>query len=457
MRKLLKGGTVISAEGSRLCDVLIDGERIIKVSENIEDANAKVIDVSGKLLFPGFIDAHTHFELHVSSTVTADDFYTGTKAAISGGTTTIIDYATQYEGETLHEAIENWHKKSDGISSCDYAFHLAISDWKDEIEDELESIVKEGVSTFKLYMTYEGMYLDDRNLYEIIKKLHSLGAFAGVHCENKFLIEGLVKEFKKAKKLEAKYHPKSRPDTVEAEAIDRLMKICELADSEIMVVHLTSKKGFDEIMKARAKGVRVFAETCPQYLILDDSVYEKENFESAKYVISPPIRKKEDSKVLWRALKNGDIQTIATDHCSFNFEQKKAGMGDFTKIPNGMPGVEARAYLLMDEAVKEHDFTYSDMCRLLSTNAAKLYGMYPKKGVIAEGSDADIVVWDKDETWTMTLENQVSNTDYCPFENRKIVGRAKQVYLRGELVASDGKVLKENTGKYIRRGLPCHI
>lgn len=456
MKTLLKGGQVVSESCIKSADVLIKDGQIVKVEANIKDQADRVVDVKNKLLFPGFIDAHTHFNLYVADTVTADDYETGTKAAISGGTTTIIDYATQYKGESLHEAVENWHKKADGKASCDYAFHLAISDLNDAVKNEISEIVAEGISSFKLYMTYDGMYLNDREIYEISKQFAELSVFAGVHCENKHLIEALVKEQKANGHFDTAAHPLSRPDTVEAEAIGRLMKISKLAGSRVMVVHLTSQKGLDEVLKGRAMGVSVLTETCPQYLLLDDSVYSLPDFEGARYVISPPIRKKADSIALWQALKSGDIDTIATDHCSFNLSQKRAGIDDFTKIPNGMPGVESRAALLIDKAVNEHDMSYSDMCRLLSTRAAKIYGLYPKKGVIAAGADADIVVWDPNKKWTMSIENQVSAADYCPFEGMSINGMAEKVFLHGEIVAENGHVVSEYKGRYLRRGLPCH-
>lgn len=453
MRTLLKGGSVVSENDVKSMDVLIEGESIINVDKNIEDTQAKVIDVSGKLLFPGFIDAHTHFDLHVAGTATADGFASGTKAALGGGTTVIIDFATQYKGESLHQAIENWHKKAEH-ASCDYGFHLAISDWNENVRDEICDIIKEGVTSFKLYMTYDEMYLDDGKIYEVLTALGREKVFAGVHCENTYLIKELTRKEKEKGNFSPCAHPLSRPGVVEAEAINRLLYIAGLADARVMIVHLSSKEGLAEVIRAKRKGCDFLVETCPQYLLMDDALYSLPDFEGAKYVLSPPLRKEEDKKKLWAALKEGYIDTIATDHCSFTMEQKRAGKDDFSKIPNGMPGVESRAALLMNPAVEENALSYSDMCRLLSTRAAKIYGLYPKKGIIAKGADADIVVWDPEYEWTMSIKNQLSRCDYSPFEGRKIKGIADKVFLRGVLCASKGEVLAEGGGRYLKRALP---
>lgn len=451
MKRLLKGGTVVSGNGCRTQDVLIEDEKIVKVAEGITDNEAELMDVTGKLIFPGFIDAHTHFNLEVSKTVTADDFETGTKAALSGGTTMIIDFATQYRHETLAEALENWHKKADGKCFCDYGFHLAISGWNEGVSEELEQIVADGVSSFKMYMTYKDMILEDKELYQVLKRLKEVGGIAGVHCENSGLIEALVQEEKAQGHLDTSAHPRTRPELVEAEAVGRLLKIAKQADAPVIIVHLSSGAGYQEVKYARERGQEVYLETCPQYLLLDDSVYRLPDFEGSKYVISPPIRKTEDQTRLWNALKKNHIQTIATDHCSFTTAQKSAGKDDFTMIPCGMPGVELRPVLIYTYGVLNHHLTVEQMCRLLSENPAKLYGAYPQKGVIAEGSDADIVVWDPDASWVMTKENQVANTDYCPFEGWEAKGKASKVFLRGRLVAENGRVADEKKGTYVKR------
>ncbi len=451
MKTLLKGGTVVSGSGLILADVLMNEGKIQAVEPEIQDGEAEVIDVTGKLLFPGFIDAHTHFDLHVAGTVTADNFETGTKAALSGGTTMIIDFATQYQGETLEKALENWHKKADGNASCDYGFHLAISDWNPAISKELEEIVENGVTSFKLYMTYDEMYLSDKKIYQVLKRLKEVGGIAGVHCENMGIIEALKEEEKAKGNLSVIAHKKTRPAPVEAEAIGRLLKIAGLADSPVIIVHLSSGEGYQEVKYARERGQEIYLETCPQYLLLNESVYDLPGFEGSKYVISPTLKKEKDSIRLWNALLKNHIQTIATDHCSFTTSQKAAGKDDFTKIPNGMPGVESRPVLMYSFGVLEHNLKLEQMCRLLSENPAKLYGVYPQKGAIAPGSDGDIVVWNPDARWTISVENQVANVDYCPFEGTDVKGKAELVFLKGLLAAKDGQVVLEKTGSYVKR------
>lgn len=451
MKTLLKGGTVVSGSGVTVADVLMENGKIKAVEAGIRDREAEVIDVSGKLLFPGFIDAHTHFDLHVAGTVTADNFETGTRAALAGGTTMIIDFATQYQGESLGKALENWHKKADGNASCDYGFHLAISDWNPSVSGELKKIVDGGVTSFKLYMTYDEMYLNDKKIYQVLKRLKEVGGIAGVHCENMGIIEALVEEEKAKGNLGVNAHKKTRPAAVEAEAISRLLKIADLADAPVIVVHLSSGAGYQEVKYARERGQEVYVETCPQYLLLDESVYDLPGFEGSKYVISPTIKKETDSNRLWHALRKGNIQTVSTDHCSFTTGQKAAGKEDFTKIPNGMPGVEARPALMYSFGAADHDLKLEQICKLLSENPAKLYGVYPQKGAIAPGSDGDIVVWNPDIRWTMSVENQVANVDYCPFEGTEVRGKAELVFLKGRLAAEHGRVVLEKTGSYVPR------
>lgn len=453
MKYLLKNGTLVSGEGTEQKDILIEGEKIVKIAPHIEDGDAEEINVEGKLLFPGFIDGHTHFDLEVAGTVTADDFETGTKAAISGGTTLVIDFASQDKGgHTLKEGLEKWHKKADGKCSCDYSFHMSIVEWNEETEKEIQDMIEEGITSFKLYMTYPAMMVEDRDLYKILKKLNECGCFAGVHCENAGVIDALIEEAKKEGRLGPENHPLVRPDTMEAEAVHRLLVIAKEAGAPVMVVHLTNKKAYEEIVKARENGQTVFAETCPQYLLLDDSAYSKPDFGGAVYVCAPPLRKKEDQDCLWKALANGQIQTVATDQCSFTLEQKAMGKEDFTKIPGGLPGVQTRGALLYTYGVREGKITVEQMCRLLSENPAKLYGVYPKKGALLEGSDGDIVVFDPEKESVISAKTHAYNTDNNPFEGFALHGDIDKVFLRGNLVVEGGKVVKERTGEYVKRG-----
>ena len=448
MKYLLKNGTVVTGEKSEKMDVLIEDEKILQVGENLTAENAEEIDVSGKLLFPGFIDGHTHFDLEVAGTVTADDFETGTRAAILGGTTLVIDYASQDKGgHTLKEGLEKWHRKADNKCSCDYSFHMSIVEWNEKTEQEIQDMIDQGITSFKLYMTYPAMIVNDCDMYKILKKLGECGCFAGVHCENAGVIDALTEDAKKAGRLGPENHPLVRPDTLEAEAVHRLLVIAKEADAPVMVVHLTNKKAFEEVMRARANGQEVYAETCPQYLLLDDSVYSKPDFQGAVYVCAPPIRKKEDQKCLWKALAEEEIQTVATDQCSFTL-----GKEDFTKIPGGLPGVQTRGTLLYTYGVKEGRITQEQMCRVLSENPAKLYGVYPQKGVIAAGSDADIVVLDPEKESVISASTHAYNTDNNPFEGYKLRCGIDKVFLRGNLAVEDGRLVQEKLGKYIARG-----
>ncbi|MCC2255888.1 dihydropyrimidinase [Ruminococcus sp. CLA-AA-H200] len=453
MKRLFKGGTIVSGDGMRQLDILVKGEKILAVGEDLSFQDAEIVDVRGKLLFPGFIDGHTHMALEVSNTVTADGFETGTKAEIAGGTTCIVDYATQYEGESLRQALDNWHKKADGVSSCDYAFHLALTDWNEEISRELEEIVKKETCSFKLYMTYDTM-VDDETMYEILSRLKELGGIAGVHCENNGIIQARLKELLRTKgeRTDVSDYPWTRPKEAEAEAVSRLLKIAKCVDTPVIVVHLSTAAGYREILKARESGQTVYVETCPQYLLMDESKYSLPSEEARHYMIAPPLRKKKNQDILWEALHEGRIQTIATDHCSFTAKQKDAGAEDFAKTPCGMPGAEERPALIWQFGVNEGRITAEQMCAYLAENPAKLYHLYPWKGALIPGSDADIVVWNPEIEWTMSADEQQSACDYCPMEGTKIRGRAEQVYLRGTLAAMNGRVLAENTGVYVRHG-----
>lgn len=451
MKRLFRGGIVISGSDQKVADVLTEDQVIIKVEEHIEDAEAEIVDVAGKYLFPGFIDGHTHMDLDVSSTVTADGFDTGTKAELAGGTTCIVDFATQNKGESLSYALEHWHQKADGRASCDYAFHLAISDWNQKISDELEKIVAMGIHSFKLYTTYDAMVVDDKTIYEILTRLKELGGIAGIHCENKGIIDARLEQVMKEKgnRRNVSDYPGTRPAFAEAEAVNRVLAIAACVNTPIIIVHLSSKEGLEEVLHARERGQEVYVETCPQYLVMDDSRYALAENEGRKYMIAPPLRKKQDQDVLWNALKDEKIQTIATDHCSFTLEQKNMGKEDFSKTPCGMAGAEERPALIYHFGVGQGKLTLEQMCKYLSENPAKLYQLYPKKGVIAPGSDADLVVWNPDTIWTLSAASQQSASDYCPLEGLTLIGRAEQVYLRGTLVAEGGKVIEPYKGEYL--------
>ncbi|MFR8353546.1 MAG: dihydropyrimidinase [Blautia obeum] len=452
MKYLLKNGTVVTGEKSEQLDILVEGEKIVQVGKNLPSKDAQEIDVSGKLLFPGFIDGHTHFDLEVAGTVTAGDFETGTKAAILGGTTFVIDYASQDKGgHTLKEGLDKWHKKADDKCSCDYSFHMSIVEWNEKTEQEIQDMIDHGITSFKLYMTYPAMIVNDCDMYKILKKLGKCGLFCRCALRECRRDRCADRRSKKRGRLGPENHPLVRPDTMEAEAVHRLLVIAKEADAPVMVVHLTNKKHL-KVMRARANGQEVYAETCPQYLLLDDSVYAKPDFQGAVYVCAPPIRKKEDQDCLWEALSREDIQTVATDQCSFTLAQKALGKDDFTKIPGGLPGVQTRGTLLYTYGVKEGRITQEQMCKLLSENPAKLYGVYPQKGVLAPESDADIVVLDPEKESVISAATHAYNTDNNPFEGFRLRCGIDKVFLRGNLAVDDGQLVKEKLGKYIARG-----
>lgn len=453
MKYLFKNGTVVSGRGTRRADVLVENEKILQVGRNLSDPLARAIDVTGMLLMPGFIDAHTHFDLDVCNTTTADDFDSGTKSAIRGGTTTIVDFACPNKGESLHHGLDLWHRKADGKCWCDYGFHMTIDDWNAEIEKEIDDMYAAGISSFKMYMTYPAMMIGDEAMYKALKKLKEKGGICGVHCENSGVINALIEEKKAAGEMGVSSHPETRPDFLEAEAVSRLLRIAQAVDIPVVIVHLTNAATLAEVTAARRRGQKVYVETCPQYLVLDDSVYYNEDFSrAARYVCAPPLRKPEDCRALWAGLRKGDIQTISTDHCAFTLAQKDAGRGDFTKIPGGLPGVEARGELVYSFGVTTRKISLATMCKVLSENPAKLYGMFPRKGVIAPGADADIVVYDPQADHILRAEDMVSRAGYTPYEGFVTHGSVSQVWLRGKLMVENGHVIGEQEGQYIVRG-----
>ena len=453
MKYLFKNGTVVSGRGTRRADVLVENEKILQVGRNLSDPLARAIDVTGKLLMPGFIDAHTHFDLDVCNTTTADDFDSGTKSAIRGGTTTIVDFACPNKGESLHHGLDLWHRKADGKCWCDYGFHMTIDDWNAEIEKEIDDMYAAGISSFKMYMTYPAMMIGDEAMYKALKKLKEKGGICGVHCENSGVINALIEEKKAAGEMGVSSHPETRPDFLEAEAVSRLLRIAQAVDIPVVIVHLTNAATLAEVPAARRRGQKGYVETCPQYLVLDDSVYYNEDFSrAARYVCAPPLRKPEDCRALWAGLRKGDIQTISTDHCAFTLAQKDAGRGDFTKIPGGLPGVEARGELVYSFGVTTRKISLATMCKVLSENPAKLYGMFPRKGIIAPGADADIVVYDPQADHILRAEDMVSRAGYTPYEGFVTHGSVSQVWLRGKLMVENGHVIGEQEGQYIVRG-----
>lgn len=457
MKTLVKGGFVVNAGASCYKDILIENGKITAIEPGIELAEAEVFPADGYRLFPGFIDAHTHFDLAVGGTITADNFQTGSEAALVGGTTTIIDFATQEKGGTLAAALAEWQSKAAGVCACDYGFHLAITDWSPAVADEIPLLAAAGVSSYKVYLAYDALRLRDGEIYEILKRVKDIRGIVGAHCENGDIVNLLTRDHIRQGKTEPRFHPPSRPDLAEAEAVCRFAHLGQLAAAPVHIVHLSSQAGLESALAARRRGTELYIECCPQYLFLTADMCQLPGFEGAKYICSPPLRSGTSQKALWQALAAGDIDTVSTDHCSFNYAgQKELGRGDFSKIPNGLPGVEQRP-ALMYSGVVDGRWTEQQFVAALAENAARLFGLYPEKGVLAVGSDADIVVWDPCLPGTISAKTQRQNVDYTPYEGFKFQGGPKAVFLRGKLAAQDGKALPAARGKYLsRRHSDCY-
>lgn len=444
---VLRGGRVVTPEGIETRDVYMENGKI-----TAPGAADEVVDVRGMLLFPGFIDSHTHLDMPVSGTVTADDFASGTAAAAAGGTTVVLDFATQERGGTLAQALDLWHSRADGRCAVDYGFHMAVTDWSEASRREMADMVRQGVSSFKAYMAYDNLRLDDGALRGLLAEAGRLGCYVGVHCELGGEVNRRVAAELAAGHTEPKYHPLSRPNEVEAAAVARLMELAGEAAAPCWVVHLSTHEGLAAIEAARAAGRTVLVESCPQYLTLTDEVYARPDFEGAKFVCSPPIRKAEDKNALWRAAASSEIDIISTDHCSFNFKkQKELGLHNFSLIPNGLPGLEQRPALIWTCGVAAGRITAPQMCAMLAANPAKAFGLWGRKGALEPGFDADVVVWDPGWRGEIRAAEQQTNCDYSPWEGFALAGRARTVYLRGEPVAENGRCIRRGGGRFLAR------
>ena len=455
MKKIIKHGTVITAADTYQADILIENEKIKSIGSDLHDDEAEVIDAKGMYVFPGGIDPHTHMEMPFGGTVTKDDFETGTIAAAYGGTTTIIDFCLTDKGKPLNNAIQKWHDKSNNKAVIDYGFHLMISEINEDVLDELPEVIEEeGITSFKVFMAYKNVFqADDETLFRTLITAKDHGALVMVHAENGDVIEYLTNKALSEGKTDPIYHALTRPPEAEGEATGRAAKLAGLADSQLYVVHVTCKEAVDQIAEARSKGFRVYGETCPQYLVLDRSYMEKPDFEGAKYVWSPPLREKSHQEALWNALKSGELQSIGSDQCSFDFNgQKDLGKDDFTKIPNGGPFVEDRFSVLFSEGVKKGRISLTQFVDLVSTQAAKRFGLFPEKGTIAPGSDADLVIFDPNTEREISVKTHHMNVDYSALEGMKVTGEPITVLSRGNYVIKDKHFVgKPGKGKYLKR------
>lgn len=448
MQTIIKNGTIVNADGRIRADVLVDGDTIAAVGSGLSVSGAEVIDATGCYIMPGFIDTHTHFDLNTGSAITADNFDTGSRAAILGGTTCILDFATQERDGSLQEALEEWHRKAEG-SSCNYGFHMAIARWDDGVASEMEAMARQGVTSYKMYMVYDALKVDDGQIYSALKKAKEHGALIGIHCENWEVLQHRIGELKAQGITKPWAHPVSRPAEVEAEAVARYMRIAQLAEAPAYVVHLSTAEGLAEAERARARGQEVYLETCPQYLLLTDDRYK--DADGIKFIMSPPLRKAEDNETLWQALREGSLDAIGTDHCSFTMAQKAMGADDFSKVPNGGAGVQHRGQLMYTYGVCEGRITLEQMVRYLSTGASKLFGM-ERHGEIAQGKAADIVIWDPTYQGRITDTDHAHNCDNSVYAGFAVQGRARDVILNGIHAVENGRLVHSGCGKYIARG-----
>lgn len=450
MSLVIKNGTIVKSENTFIGDIYIEGEKIKEIGPNLNIKDAEVIDAEGKYVIPGGIDAHTHFNLHAGAYTASDDFYTGTVAAAFGGTTTIIDHmGFGPKGCSLKHQLDVYHGYADGKAVIDYGFHGVFQWVNEDILNEIKDMTELGITSLKIYLTYD-FRLNDDEVYRVFKKMKELGALPAVHSENHEIITYLRNYYKKSGLVSPIYHAKSRPSECESEAVSRMINIASLADSPLYIVHLSTEKGLKYIKMAREEGQKVYAETCPQYLVLDETKYLNEG---AKYIMSPPLRKKEDNKALWIGLKDGSISTVATDHCPFFYKtEKEPAESDFTKCPNGAPGVEERIPIIFSEGVMKGRISLNKFVEVTSTNPAKLFGIYPKKGEIAVGSDADITVIDPGKEVTLSKNILHENVDYTPYEGIRLTGYPIITIVRGKVLVKNSQFFGEKGyGKYLKR------
>ena len=454
MRTLIRNGTIVTATDLYRGDVLIEGETISTIGTALDIPADKVIDASNRYVIPGGLDAHTHLDMPFGGTKSADDFESGTIAAAFGGTTSIIDFAIQYRGQTLHHAWETWLKKAEGRAAIDYGFHMIATEVNDQIELEMDALVRQGITSFKLFMAYPGVFmLDDASIFRALLRTGKNGGTICMHAENGGVIDVLVQRALAEGRTAPKYHALTRPSRAEGEATHRAIALAEIADVPVYIVHLSAAEALDMVTEARDRGLPAFAETCPQYLFLSSDNYDEPEFEGAKYVMSPPLRDRSTQNQLWRGLASNDLQVIATDHCPFCMkEQKELGRSDFSKIPNGAPGIETRMSLVYDGGVRTGRISLNRFVELTSTSPARIFGLFPRKGTIAPGSDADIVVFDPGKTVTLSARTHHMKVDYNPYEGRQVTGVPETVLSRGRVIIEDGRFVgRAGAGSFLKR------
>ncbi len=453
MSILIKNGKVVTASEISDADVFIEDDKISAIGTNLNVKADEVIDAKGKLVMPGGIDPHVHLDMPFMGTFSSDDYTSGTSAALFGGTTMLIDFVLQTQGKSLDHALKEWQGRSNGKACCDYSFHMAVTDFNENTKKEIKEMVEtEGITSFKTFMAYKGaLMIDDRQMVGLMNEVKKCGGMVTVHATNGDMIDFLIAKHRSEGKLEPLYHYLSQPEITEAEASGRFADMAHYSGVPAYIVHMTCEGAHNHVRKAAERNQKVFAETCIQYLILDASLYEK-NFDGAKWVMSPPLREKKDQESLWAGINQGSVQVVATDHCPFKWEQKLMGKDDFSKIPNGHPAIEHRMELLFSEGVNKGKISVNKFVDVTSTNAAKIFGMFPQKGTLAPGSDADIIIFDPNEEHVLSAKTHHMNVDYSAYEGWKVKGKTKTVIMRGKVAVDNNQLqIKAGYGKFIKR------
>ena len=466
MKVLISGGTVVNASGPFAADVFVDGEIIAGLSARGSTTSMdwtrsadRVIDATGQLVIPGGIDGHTHMEMPFGGTQSGDTFETGTRAAAFGGTTTIIDFAIQSKGSSLRESLDKWHAKADGNCAIDYGFHMIMSDVNKQTLAEMDLLVDEGITNFKLFMAYPGVfYSDDGQILRAMQQAAKNGSTIMMHAENGIAIDVLVAQALERGEGDPRFHGLTRPAILEGEATHRAIQLARVTGAPLYIVHLSATEALDEVVLARDRGQSVFAETCPQYLFLSEEDTAREGFEGAKYVCSPPLRPRSYQAELWRGLRTDDLSIVSTDHCPFCFkDQKELGLDNFSKIPNGLPGVEDRVSLIF-QGVEQGEISLGRWVDVVSTTPARMFGLFPKKGLIAPSADADIVIFDPNSSRAISVETHHMNVDYSAYEGLQVKGKVTTVLSRGAVVIEGGKYVgTPGSGRFLARGLNDYL
>lgn len=454
MSILIKNGRIVTAESDYVADLYIEGDQIAAIGKDLAQSADRTIDASGKLVIPGGIDPHVHLDMPFMGTFSSDDYTTGTRAAMHGGTTMVIDFILQTQGDTLHNALKEWQGRSQGKALGDYSYHMAVTDFNDDVAKEvIQMIEEEGITSFKTFMAYKGaLMIDDGQMVQLMKVVKENGGLVTVHATNGDMIDSLIAKNKALGNRAPIYHYLSQPEVTEAEASGRFADMLNYTGCPGYIVHMTCEGALNAVRKASIRNQRVLVETCTQYLVLDASLYEQD-FEGAKWVMSPPLREKKDQVALWSGINQGLIQVVGTDHCPFKWEQKLMGKDDFAKIPNGHPAIEHRMELLYSEGVNKGKISLNKFVEVSSTNAAKIFGMFPKKGTIAIGADADIVIFDPNKEHTISVDTHHMNVDYSAYEGWKLTGKTDTVIMRGKVgIENDECLLEPGYGQFVKRG-----